>query len=89
MYNFTRSELDILGCCDEENMDAINLTIEREDLMNNPEKYHETIDQLYQSAQSNTKPEDFNRNLYVFPIGLGTLAAELDISATDKKIEGY
>lgn len=89
MYNFTRSELDILGCCDDENMDVINLTIEREDLMNNPEKYHETIDQLYYSNKSNTKPEDFNRNLYVFPIGLDTLSSEQDVSAGDKKIDGY
>ena len=56
-------------------MDAINLTIEREDLMNNPEKYHETIDLLYHSTHNNTKPQDFNRNLYVFPIGLGNLTA--------------
>lgn len=68
MYNFTRSELDVLGLNSDEDHQDISLTLQREDLIANPEKYHETIDQLYHTPSN--APQDINKRVFVFPIGL-------------------
>ena len=49
----------------------------------NPEKYHETVDEIYKETE---KVEDFNRNTYIFPINLDHIQSEYDISKQDKHI---
>ena len=46
----------------------------RQELINNPEHYHQTIEQLYNQDQ--TLLTDRNKNMYIYPLGLSALKGE-------------
>ena len=65
-----------------------NLTMQ-ERLTFNPEEYHTTMEKLYEH-KNDKNTEDFNTNIYPFPIRLSILAEKFkDIISTKEDIENH
>jgi hypothetical protein len=84
MFYGTRSESSLLFDPDESEL----LTFQRDELLDNPEHYHQSIDAMYGTGKEEG-PGDLNRNVFVFPVRMANLRSEKEPAEPYRDIEPY